>query len=260
MPMTFAHPAAVVPLARVLGRRVSLSALMIGSMMPDATYFVPLPVDRGLTHSLAGLFLFCLPMGWFAWLLFHRVLKGPLLELLPGAVSRRLPSGEARRIPDYGPGVLLASLLLGALTHLVWDAFTHEGPAMRVLPWLADTAFTVGGSPVEWHKLLQHASTLLGVSLLAGWTRDWLRRTPPRPDAVLPVRGRATRLAMVVGLPLGFALLGGLAALPESGLDVAAFRAYVGASARLGVTAFSLAVIGYCCVWQWRARRVARAG
>ena len=35
MPFTFAHPAAVVPLLRPLGRYGVLSALVIGSIVPD---------------------------------------------------------------------------------------------------------------------------------------------------------------------------------------------------------------------------------
>ena len=59
MPYPFAHPAAVLPLARLLGRAGSPSALAIGSMIPDAWYFVP-GLVRADSHGAAGLLWFCL--------------------------------------------------------------------------------------------------------------------------------------------------------------------------------------------------------
>ena len=51
MPFTGSHPAAVLPLMRW---GLMPSALVIGSMVPDLPYFLPVP-DLGNTHSLIGL-------------------------------------------------------------------------------------------------------------------------------------------------------------------------------------------------------------
>ena len=77
MPYPFAHPAAVLPLARPMGRFAVPSALAIGSVVPDLWYFVPF-ADRADSHSLAALFWFCLPAGLAAYALFHLLLKQPL--------------------------------------------------------------------------------------------------------------------------------------------------------------------------------------
>jgi hypothetical protein len=90
MPFTLAHPAAAVPLRGCLGRFGVLSALVIGSMTPDCSYFLPWTVPRSETHSPSGLLWFCLPAGLLAYALFHIVLKGPLLALLPTQILGRL--------------------------------------------------------------------------------------------------------------------------------------------------------------------------
>ena len=81
MPFTFSHPAAVLPLLRPLGRFGSLSALVIGSMAPDFSFIVPMGLSRAQTHAPAALLTYCLPAGLLAYLVFHRVLKLPLLRL-----------------------------------------------------------------------------------------------------------------------------------------------------------------------------------
>jgi len=61
MPFTLCHPALVVPLHRCVRRWTSLSALVIGSMAPDFVYFLPAGVDGVFSHSVPGLFLYCVP-------------------------------------------------------------------------------------------------------------------------------------------------------------------------------------------------------
>ena len=51
MPYAFAHPAAVIPVAKIFGRRAVPSALAIGSMIPDVWYFVPW-LDRAPVKSI----------------------------------------------------------------------------------------------------------------------------------------------------------------------------------------------------------------
>src|SRR5262245_46796273 len=137
MPFTFAHPAAAVPLRGVLGRYGVLSALVIGSLTPDFPYFLPLDIPREVSHSLPALAWFCLPMGLLVYVLFHVFLKGPLLALLPPATLCRLGPYTSRfqSLPQASWTAVIVSLLCGAVTHLLWDAFTHNNaPAVRAFP------------------------------------------------------------------------------------------------------------------------------
>lgn len=62
MPFTIAHSVAVLPLIKPLGRLGVPMALIIGSMSPDFACFLPLPVNGAQSHSLSGVFWFCLPI------------------------------------------------------------------------------------------------------------------------------------------------------------------------------------------------------
>ena len=206
MPFTFAHPAAALPLLRPLGRYGSLSALVIGSIAPDLDFIVPIGLARAQTHSLAALFLFCLPAGMLAYLLFHALFKAPLLALAPDALADRL-TDDGVRAPW---NAVLVSLLAGAVTHLAWDAFTHPGtPVVNALPVLQTELANVGGYRVYAFKVLQHGSSLLGLALLALWVARWLRRTPTRPAVHRRSLSPAQRMAALLALA-GVPLLAGL--------------------------------------------------
>src|SRR4051812_45256762 len=87
MPFTLAHPAAVIPLAR---KRLVLSALVAGSKAPDFGKIFTLSPKNGFGHTWAGIFWFCIPTGLLALVLYHGLLKRPLLSLLPLSHQQRL--------------------------------------------------------------------------------------------------------------------------------------------------------------------------
>src|SRR5258708_21852357 len=72
-----------------------LSALVIGSMAPDIPYFLSPrlfedPRDIGFGHTPLGLLLFCLPASLFFLWLWHSVLAGPVVALLPEGLQKRI--------------------------------------------------------------------------------------------------------------------------------------------------------------------------
>jgi len=247
VPLTFAHPAAAVPLRRVLGRAGVLSALVVGSVVPDLPYFVPLPVSRASTHSLPGLLWFCLPVGAASYVVFHRALKQPLCALLPAAWQERLWPLV------YGPTPMPAvpwwavalSILTGALTHLGWDFFTHGTP----LPILGVLLFTVSGYPMYVHRALFHASTLIGVALITWWSARWLRRAEPAGGAPPPRLSPALRATILGGLVAAMVLV----ALPEaempSRVTLRAIQRYFVRAGIPGLGAFGMGVLLYCAGW-----------
>lgn len=182
MPFTLAHPIAAIPLRPLMGKTGVLSALVVGSMTPDLPYFLPLGVDRISSHSPAGLFWFCLPAGLAAYVLFHSILKPAASFLFPPDLRRKLPvmPGDAW-MPAVPMAAVLVSLLMGAVTHVVWDSFTHaDGFLVKALPVLSISLFEVDGYRVFIYKLLQHGSSLAGMALLALWGWRWLARARPR--------------------------------------------------------------------------------
>lgn len=236
MPYAIAHPLAVIPLARLLGRRAVPSALVIGSLVPDAWYLVP-GIERPLSHTAPGLVLFCLPAGLALYLLFHLLLKEPLLCLLPPGIARRAAAHASPRLPGRPWLWVCACLVLGAATHQAWDAFTHAGPFSRHLPLLH--APVLG---MELHRVLQHLSTLVGGALVAAWTWRTLRATQPVPYSVLPHRSRVAAVGSFAALAL--LVFGAVLALafPELELRRSLRVAAAAAVAVLGLALFLYAL------------------
>ena len=106
VPFTISHAAAVIPLRKLTQGALPLAALMIGSMSPDLRVFPAGRTDRVDTHSFAGLFWFCWPIGIASWLVFVRVLERPTCALLPESWrSRFAPSNQTITFAIAGTGI-----------------------------------------------------------------------------------------------------------------------------------------------------------
>jgi hypothetical protein len=257
MPFTLAHPAAVVPLARPLGRWAVLSALVIGSLVPDFTYFAPFPMARSRSHDLFGLFWFCMPMGFATYALFHAAIAAPAIDLLPSALRARCLALRASRVAPPAAAVAV-SLLVGATTHIAWDAFTHAGaPIVRVSRALRFHLATLSGYPISVYTILQHVSTVLGVVLLIVWVRRWQRTAPaaaaPPSFAMEPGLRRLAALAVAA---LAIALwLASDDVQPLREPTLRGVQLFLRRAVPAAITSFAIAFASYAAVWQLGARR-----
>lgn len=194
MPATFpSHAAAVLPLKLWRPAWFDGVALVVGSTAPDLGYplvgVTPLPE----THSAPALLYWSLPVTLLLCWLVRRTAP---------EIAVHLPA-RWFALPDYGAlgrvghrwYVTVASALIGAGSHLLWDGFTHYPPlggwAARYLPVLSWEAYP--GWP--WWYVLQHVSTLVGglvaVALFAHIGRYRLiRRWHGAPPPVRPAPAR----------------------------------------------------------------------
>jgi hypothetical protein len=205
MPFTLAHPLAIVPVAALDRRRtLPLAALAIGTMIPDLPFFFGITSESSVTHSIPGLFAACLPLGLVALALYHGLLKRPLLALLPGPVRRRC-GALLKPLGPISPEFVLATcvaILIGAATHILWDAFTHGGRlGAWLFPWLHDIAFVIRRRrAVPWFEVFQLVSSALGVALLGVVCLAWLARQPVLPPDEAPPGLPPIGLAIAYGL------------------------------------------------------------
>jgi len=253
VPFTISHAAAVLPLQKWTREQLPLAALMIGSMSPDFAYFLPADTSRVSTHSIAGLFSFCWPVGLAIWLLFVRVLEQPTLALLP-------ENWSARIVPPHRSWTLKtllmasAAVILGAVTHILWDSFTHANtPVTDTFRWLHDAALEIGGARIPWYSVLQHASTLIGLACLAVWAVRRLR-VPPAPDPprhFLPtVSNKVRSVAMAFLLLASFVYaIARLMAHPDNALEIRLFHFAIG-----GMTGFAFAWLAVALFISWMPR------
>lgn len=177
MPFTLAHPAAVLPLRRT---RLPFAALVVGSMVPDVPLFTPAHGLYERTHSLVGIVTVDVLIGLLGWLAWTLVLRDALIDSAPAGVRTRLP----RRAPAAGVGArgrglldavaVVGALVAGAVTHVVWDEFTHPGrwgqQHVRVL-----SGSYAGVPAVSW---AQYASGVVGLVVLVVVALRALGRTP----------------------------------------------------------------------------------
>lgn len=245
MPYPIAHPAAVLPLVGPMGRFAVPSALVIGSIVPDLWYFVPL-ASRDASHSVAGLFFFCLPAGLVAYLTYHVLLKQPLVALMPG----RLAPFGAQRLPPHRWRAVLLCLLVGAATHVAWDSFTHEeGWMVQAFSALQVQLFAIGAYPLHVFQLLQHASTLAGTAFVIWWAWRAYKRLPAVTGS--EVFSRATRFWIIAGLAAVAAGWAALEATLPGSLEPIALRGALRSAGLAAAEALGVGVLAYCAATTW---------
>ncbi len=242
MPFTVSHVAAVLP---IVGRseRLPAAALVIGSMAPDYPWFLTRGRTAQLSHSPLGVVTVDLAVGLLAFAVWRLWVQRPSRDLLPRAVGERLPQPPGFAVRDL-PWAALA-VVIGALTHLVWDSFTHAGRwGVEGVPWLQEAHDGMAG----W-VWAQDLSSLLGLVVVVVWGIRRLTRTEP-DDSGLRSTGRDRQVAwwlVVAGTAVG-ALVGVLRAGP------APVSVLYGA-VTLGGAGLAVGVVLGCALWWGRAPR-----
>jgi hypothetical protein len=137
MPLTFlAHQGPFLPIARRYQRHLDPVTFLIGTMAPDFAY-----VGEGTrfgvwAHALPWIVTFNVPVTLFVSWVLVRVIAPVVPDHLPNAGGFGLKS--YRRLTQHRFRLLVSPLsaLLGALTHVVLDQFTHAwGWAARHVDW-----------------------------------------------------------------------------------------------------------------------------
>ena len=165
MPFTFSHPAILLPFAKASPRWVSFTGLVVGSLTPDFEYFIRMKIQSTFSHSITGLFSFDLPLGILLSFVFHNIIRNPLYNNLPSSIGKRLLKYQSFQWNDYFKGhwvIVVASVILGAASHLFWDAFTHGHGYFinRILALTNSISFMGYSMPV--YQFLQHLSSVVG--------------------------------------------------------------------------------------------------
>jgi len=258
MPFTISHCAAVLPFSRHLRRLRVLSAAVIGSMVPDFGYLLPWRYSRFETHSAVALATFCLPVGLASYWIFELLIKNAVLEILPDKPYARsrpyaLPASFAS-LRQWC--IAIAGIEGGAVLHLVWDGFTHEGArGVRMIPALNDTVAEIAGHHLLAYTLMQQLSSMLGLAVVLWIAWRALHLPAPQPVGARFLGARERRLW--VGAYAAAALLAGGAALLSlhaGGFGMGAIANDVAIAALRGMAA-SLLAVSLCLDLRLRMRR-----
>lgn len=254
MPFTPSHAIVALPFIRT---PLVPAAIAIGAMTPDLPLFLRgVGLNYEFTHTLGNIIWTAL-LAFVLFLVWRVVLRPAVGELSPAWLARRLPedwstrgiaaAGEAVGVGlgrRFSPVLLALSLILGVISHILWDLFTHDGRwGVSLFPALDDM-----WGPLPGFKWLQHGSSVLGLVGIGIWALLRLRSADPRVgvDQRVP---RGVRIAWWLSLPViliaalvfGFAMYGPFTA--EFTVQHLAYRVLPGASGLWGAITVLLCLV-----------------
>ena len=239
MPFTLSHIVAAVPFNKGLGKHsklskyTALSPLIIGSMTPDIAYLTPFLVHQRVdSHTLIGIYLFCIPMGLTIYFLYHWLMAPVIVSFFPKSIKDHLnPDLFIGKLPSTPSHILLFSLILGALTHLVWDFFTHQSGIPQYSQWMDTPLTNLDGYDIMPYRVLQHLSSILGLLLLIYWLVKWHKRNKNSQRQTrywqAPRTLKLFALVCLVTIPTIFAIGFAYTRLPETDVLFGLYSAQV---------------------------------
>jgi len=228
MPFTLAHPIAALPLWWGSRQRLDLPALMVGSLVPDLSYYLHLQPVRNSGHTVLGALQIGVPWGMLLLIVSAYWLKRPCLSLFP-ILARVCRPRPYTLWPWPRLAMIVLSLYLGAIGHIVWDSFTHRG-GWAVQHW-SNLAIPWGPLPV--YAWLQYSGGVLGLAGLLLWglwryylSPDSLQQQRPPQSPFKGFRPVATLSTLL--LALTFAYIAATLAGAEPGFRPQVVRAVIG--------------------------------
>lgn len=186
MPLTFSHPALILPLTKLKPRYVSMTGLIIGSMAPDFEYFFRMEAHSQYSHTLLGVLYFDLPLTLFLSILFHQIIKGPLIANVPYYFKTRCSNLLNYSFFNYLKNNKIAfifSAIIGSCTHIFWDGFTYAGGFfIGIFPALSNK-IDIGVFSIGLYKFVQYGSTLIGGLIIVLYFHFLPKGKNPFPDS-----------------------------------------------------------------------------
>lgn len=158
VPFTFSHPAAVLPLTFLDKKRLSATALAVGSVTPDFEYFANFEQHSIYSHTWLGILWFNLPLAIILFFIYTLIVKDELIDNLPGFLNARLSrfkNVKGFRFSTQKLLIVVTSLLIGITSHLLWDRLVH-----KTVAGLAD-------EPTELYPVFWDANSVIGAAIMA---------------------------------------------------------------------------------------------
>ncbi len=243
MPFTLAHPALVLPLR---DRGLPMAALVAGSIVPDSPQILGFSHVRDLSHSLLGVVTIDLALAMIALVLWYALYRRPLADVALDPWRDRLPDQAPMTVRGWALSV--PAVVIGSLTHVAWDAFTHDDG------WFVEhlSALRAAAGGVAVYDLLQWVSSVAGLVVIYVATGRHLKGLPRRSRRPAPLVGR---WSLVVALTSA-ALLGMLVSVLVAPYGAEAAIYYLAVTPML-VAGFGITCI---CVWWQLKRLIKRVG
>jgi hypothetical protein len=158
MPYTLAHAVVALPLNYFARGRIPLAAMAVGSFSPDLPYLIALTPANAPGHTLIGVLIYCLVPSLIILLVWYRLLETSTLEFF-GLPKRKWLFDKLSYF------ALLLGVLLGAYSHVLWDATSHADGALVISSQFWNQELF----SLPLYKWNQYSSGVLGLATLAVW-------------------------------------------------------------------------------------------
>ncbi len=180
MSFTISHAAAALPFYK---SRLCFPALIVGCMVPDFEYFIFFDYIRRGAHSIGGLFYFCVPVGLVILFLYYKVWRYLIADLSPDFIRDRLLTLNKKPyafFPVKRLGVIILSIIIGAILHDAWDLLSHGfGRGPQIFPWLLQK---VPFLHIHWWALFYAVGTAGGLFAVMAALLVYLANTKPEKE------------------------------------------------------------------------------
>lgn len=256
MPFTGSHPAAVLPL---LGTPLPSSALVAGSMAPDATSYLPgqllgFPLR---CHEFVGVFDINLVIGLVLWAVWHAVLAEPARAASPADVRARcahVPLGiRARLRRPVEVALVPVAVMVGAASHVAVDNFTHVW-GWAIPRWSLLRHEHLGVPGWTWAQLGLSALGLLAIAVALHRAWENAPISPVPPERLLLSRS-AVLAWWLIGVTAVVGMLRGMYVVTVRDVDLELLPWHL-----LTRSIGWAAALGTLLALLWHVRRIARTG
>jgi len=166
MPFTFAHPALFIPIQKSIKGKLSATGLILGSMIPDFEYFLKMRAGENMSHQWYGILLFDIPLALVFTFIFHLLIRDILIKNSPKYFKKRFNQYLGFNWVNYfmaNKFSVFYSIVIGILSHLFLDAFTHQDGFFVNYFTTLSTSLHVLGYKITYYLLLQIVSSIIGL-------------------------------------------------------------------------------------------------
>jgi len=141
----------------------------MGSLVPDFEKFMRMKAYDDYSHTWESIFYFNLPVAIIFSFIFHLVVRNVLIDNLPHFLAQRLSRFKKlnwiMHFKKHYP-IIISSILIGVLSHLVWDSFTHvDGKLVKWYPFLSIMVYWERFG-MSIYNILQYSTSGLGVLVI----------------------------------------------------------------------------------------------
>ncbi|WBW96565.1 DUF4184 family protein [Oceanirhabdus sp. W0125-5] len=168
MPFTFSHAVVAFPLKKKFFKYFSLLGLILGSMGPDFLYFINLKPSGHYGHTFFGFIILNIPLCLLINYIFIKNIRDSLIAHLPERIQVYFCNCYKEKT-DYslkGMIIFCYSALLGMITHVFWDSFTHKSGYFVDKFSFFQQSLHILNYNIPVYKILQHGSTIIGAVII----------------------------------------------------------------------------------------------